>query len=252
MSHLRHIPSFQSGLARCADECLYPTLWDRLTAWWDPGVGPTGTVLKNYSAHGAVFDGVFAGANLPSWQLVDSLGWVLRYSGAGDCRVSLSTDTRLQLTSGGTWTVAGWVRPAEAAADGVVYSKHDDLGALGVRGSSLYWTNNNVVTAYGNTTWNKAYSDAVFTDSQAWCHTAAVCEGSSVTFYRNGVHAGSHGNSSWTDNGTAIACIGCMSKGWHEFEGDIGPLGLWAQRALKPADVMLLATDPHALVRLAG
>jgi len=252
MSHLRHIPSFQSGLARCADECLYPTLWDRLTAWWDPGVGPTGTVLKNYSAHGAVFDGVFAGGTPPAWIVVDQLGWALRYAGNNDSSVTFPVDGRLQLGTGGYWTIAMWVRPRVASADGHLFSRLDTLGALGMRGAALYWTSQERVTIHADGTWNRAYSDAVFTDNEVWCHVAAVCRGSKVTFYRNGVDAGSGGNSTWTDHPTSTPRVGCQSNGWQEFLGDIGPMGLWNARALTPSEVMLLAKDYHAVLRLAG
>ena len=47
-----HGPSYQRGYARSAEESRYPGLWKGLVGLWIPGLGPTGSTLRDVSGYG--------------------------------------------------------------------------------------------------------------------------------------------------------------------------------------------------------
>jgi len=244
-------PSFQTGFARCAGECLYPMLWDRLIAWWDPGVGPTGDTLLNFSPYGTILDAALNAS--PTWE-VSELGWLLHLNGT----TQYATVADRDLISFGRTTydlpfsASMWVSLDSPTTQQRFFGKGTEW-LLTTNASSeigLYCYDNGTavhIRAVSAANWNTLTGGA-----GNWAHLGASYDGSGsetgLALYVNGtaisVNAAESPPYVAMHNNGADLLLGDWSVSGG-LDGLVGPAGLWG-RVLVPQEFRLLADVPHA------
>jgi prepilin-type N-terminal cleavage/methylation domain-containing protein len=153
-------------------------LGNRISEWnFDEGLGTTTTDTIG-SSNGTL-------ANSPAWRSGSNCisGSCLEFDGTNDY-VTCGNNPDLDLS--GNFTLEVWVYPMQDKSS-YVFSKTDYSG---VGGYSIYWSgaSNSVRFYYGGSA--SVDSSAVFTEVNSWVHVVITSKQNALTFYKNGVSAG--------------------------------------------------------------
>lgn len=131
-------PSYQTGFAPRDGEPPYPELWTGCVGAWSPGLGPSGTVLHDWSGranHGTLNNG-------PTWGIIGGRQ-AINYDGVDD-------DVRFTGITLGDFTMSIWATSSSFAANrillGAKTNGHPFMGFLGAS-STVYYRSANAATS---------------------------------------------------------------------------------------------------------
>lgn len=134
----------------------------------------------------------------------------------------------LEFASSDSFTLACWCKPVSTTEQGYLIGKFNLT-----TGWAVYWqAATDQLTFYSGAAGVEALgSTAVFVDSGVWVHCAISFAARSVTFYRNGVAAGTYTSQAFTTPTTATAKIGNRDGGTaavHFFGGGIDDVRVYS------------------------
>lgn len=212
---------YNSGLGKDYRE-LDNGIKKNLTSWWDLDE-PSGT--RN-DAH--AYSGLNTGTATSVTQTTGKFSNAYTFNGTSS-QISVTDST--SLNPGSALTLSAWAKPNGASEAGYILAKGN-----GSTGSYwIYWDGaNDYIQGVGDSGCN---SNAVFTDNGEWVHIAIVNDNSTMTFYRNGVAAGSCGNGVNTTADNLV--IGNRPGGTtaaQYFTGDIDDIRIYS-RALSATEI---------------
>jgi hypothetical protein len=109
--------SYANGFAPRDGMPLYPELWRGCVGAWNPGLGPTGLTLRDWSGrgnHGTLTNMDAAG----DW--VRSGGrYALDFDGVNDYVITSAISSTVDLSTTKPWTVAAWIQPSFSSSSNV-------------------------------------------------------------------------------------------------------------------------------------
>ncbi len=200
-----------------------------MIAWW-PGDGHAYDVVNAKEA------ALLNGARYVPGMISQASGGVAQAFGfvAATEKVRIPESTKTDLSRTNRWTIEAWVRPTSFANAlyPTIYSEGTRVASLGLNNGSgrlESWINNNSANTFVSTT-NLTLN--------AWNHVALVRNGSTRTFYINGVAAGSTNTTPTTTPDTTGAAIGNVTQDdtISGFQGQIDELTLY-HSALAASDI---------------
>lgn len=220
--------SYYNGFAPRDGMPLYPSLWRGCIGAWEPSIGPTGLLLRDWSGLG--IHGDFQ-------NLTAANGWAVSQ---GRYAVSLATSSAnrilcsLPVLSGtGNFTISAWCNPTNT-------SEFDIAGNFGTGNTSGVQLN-----GYGGKLGIYCASGATLTSvstlqNGVWQHAAATRVNGVVSLYLNGVFeaSGSRSASIGTARNWAIGNAPDYTAGG----GGLVDSVMVHNRALLPNEIQLLAS----------
>jgi len=229
--------TYQNGFAPRDGEPLFPELWRGCVGAWNPGLGPTGTRLYDWSAfknHGALLNGA---------TLQPSQGrYSLSLDGSNDYCESADNDV-LDMPSSSRLTISAWVyRTVNVAAFETVVTKRLSNGTF----TNYELSFNN--TSTGNSKAFGFYSGTTFTVSTVlvplatWTHIASVSTASGTIYYANGRAAGTSPNVVGNPNSHPFKIGAVAGSPETQFlSANLDDVIIY-NRALSPNEIRLLAS----------
>ncbi len=203
-----------------------------------------GAGMYAYDSSGYNNNGLLTGMSDPP---IITSGWNLGQAGRtrvlafdGSDMVTITKTTVLTLETKPK-TLSAWVMPNGATEDGWVIS----TVSAGSTGYELYWsgsTDKIGCLRYG------IWSDAIFTENNIWVHIVEVYDGTNVSFYKNGVLAGTPVAMTEAAGTTNLAIGNRIGGGTAAgyFKGSIDDVRIWC-RALTQEEVMMLYLSSYCM-----
>jgi len=217
--------SYTNGFAPRDGSPLYPSLWRGCVGAWNPGLGPTGLTLRDWSGYG--LHGTLTNMASDTAWLRNQGSTALNFDGSNDSVVASA------MTIGSTeGAISLWLRPDAWAGNATVFSMRttDNLEALHNAGSLLF--------RYGNGT---AGSSVTLPTVGVWSHLVFVYDiASGWQYYINGVLSNSLATT-WSaiDVGGDLV-IGNLDGVNLPFDGLISDFRIYNGR-ISPNEIRLLA-----------
>ncbi len=220
--------SYANGFAPRDGEPLYPELWRGCVGAWNPGLGPTGLTLRDWSGFGN--HGTLTNMDAGTDWVVSGGRYTLDFDATNDY---VTTQYSVDLTADWSWSF--WFRQAAYAhllgqgdGGGVavkgLYVQSDDVGKIAV-------VHNGAVRI-----------ESAATTLGAWHHVAVTKTGSTATLYVDNVLIGSYASiSASATSGFEIGRI--MFGGVFYYSGPkmIDDLRIYA-RSVLPREICRLAS----------
>jgi len=229
--------SYLNGFAPRDGQPLYPSLWKGCVRAWNPGLGPSGLTLRDWS--GFKNNGTLT--NGPTWGLVGGKQ-AITFDGADDYVAAGTMATNLS----GSFMFSAWINPTSSGIGAVVVSE--------VSSYSNYWA----FLGPDGTDFQFALYDgtnnprATFAYSTGWKHLAGVRNTSAdtVELWVNGKLV-----SSIADTTTSVPVYGALNIGRQitvnrRFTGSISDVAIHTGEGLSPI-AKLLATRPGIAYEMA-
>lgn len=220
--------SYANGFAPRDGLPLYPELWQGCVGAWNPGLGPTGLTLRDWSGYG--IHGTLT-------NMASDTAWVrnqgktaLNFDGSNDSVIASA------LTIGAVeGTISTWVRPDTWTGNATIFSMRttDFLEALHNGGTLLF--------RYGN---GSAGTSLTLPTVGVWSHLAFVYNtASGLQYYING-NLSLSTNPTWPaiDVGGNLV-IGNLDGSNLPFDGLISDFRVYI-RAISTSEIRLLASRP--------
>jgi len=232
--------TYQNGFAPRDGEPLFPELWRGCVGAWNPGLGPSGLRLYDWSPfknHGTLTN-VTASAG---WQASQGR-YDLLYSSS---HVNVPSPRVLALSD---LTLSAWIY-ATSTGTGAFRAVVCKKAIPDSTGPTNFWLGlNNTNNTFAFYHYRPGASDAVFTTYQVpintWTHIAATVRGVSLVLYANGM-AVTSATMSFTPvpdtNNVTIGKYGDSIVEPQFFVGNIADVGIY-NRALSPNEIRLLAS----------
>jgi len=237
--------SYANGFAPRDGQPLYPELWRGCVGAWNPGLGPTGLTLRDWSGFGN--HGTLTNMDAGSDWVVSQGRYALDFDGVND-KVQFGT-TRLP-SGGSARTIAVWVYQTSYSNYVVPFSFGGltALNAFGViiAGAGGYvpgMINGNLVLELNERT---IWSGISTVPLNKWSHLSVVCPSSAINvvqLYIDGFSASvSFNNPAGTLNTTAVnPMMGAYLDNWYSQPALFADLQVY-NRALSPSEIRLLAS----------
>jgi hypothetical protein len=225
--------SYQNGFAPRDGQPLYPSLWKGCVGAWNPGLGPTGSVLYDNSANKNNVN-FSSGLSSTVWQK-QSGSSVIDYVGT-----TSQTFNTNRLINNAAVTVSLWI--SRNGSGGGLYAMPIGLTSTGQDGwrfwqssteGQYYWSINSYNTV-GHLITLPILTDRKFT------HWVGMFDGTKSSAYVDGlfIEEKTPGVSlSWTGATGAIY----NRSGWSAFSGSLTDVQIY-NRALSPDEIRTLAT----------
>jgi hypothetical protein len=188
--------SYANGFAPRDGQPLYPELWRGCVGAWNPGLGPTGLTLRDWSGFGN--HGTLTSMEAASDWVVSGGRYALDFDGSNDF-VNCGTISRVQPGASPT-TVTAWVYRRSGALGGVV----------GYRNAGQGWQTG--WTAAGNAwvyTGLSAYESSLQIPLNTWTPVAYIILSSAITIHVANRSQSFTGVSK--DDGTGFVSIGAWA-----------------------------------------
>jgi hypothetical protein len=218
--------SYQNGFAPRDGQPLYPSLWTGCVGAWNPGLGPSGLVLRDQSGfgnHGTLTNGPTFSASQGKYAMsFDGVDDLVDFGDNNvlNCTVSLTISmwAKRNGTSGGTYHA--WVQRLSGATVGY----------------QLYVTNSdNIVRFYTNAVLASSYA---MSDTN-WHHLCVTNSSSTTSFFIDGIPYGSGSQSLVSVTAATAKTFGTFSTA--KTNGFIDDARIY-NRALSPQEIRTLAT----------
>jgi hypothetical protein len=215
------------GALSCA-----PGLWRGLAGLWLPNAGVQGSTLfdwSGYANHGTLTN------MFPEDDWVTSrYGYALDFGGGNDW-----VSTAHSFDTSEPFSIAVWAQGKPTT--GVLFGQHvNNRSYVGLLNGDYFFGAGDSYTQAG---------PASEVPASGWWHCAMVADGSINRMYVDGEEVASHGYAGIGPQNTGNA-IG-MRRDFREFwDGQITMVAAWNGRALTPAEIRQLYTDPHCMTRL--
>ena len=219
--------SYLNGFAPRDGQPLYPSLWKGCVGAWNPGLGPSGSVLRDQSGfknNGTLTNGPTFAASQGRYAM--SFDGTDDYVDFGDnnvlnCTVSLAISMWAKRNGTGGGTYHAWVQRFSGATVGY----------------QLYVPNSdNIVRFYTNTVLASSY---VMSDTN-WHHLCVTNNSSTTSFFIDGIPYGSGSQSLVSVTAATVKNFGNFSAGG-KINGFIDDARIY-NRPLSPDEIRLLAT----------
>jgi hypothetical protein len=233
--------SYANGFAPRDGQPLYPELWRGCVGAWNPGLGPTGLTLRDWSGRGnhGTLTNVTAGT---VW--APSQGqWGLTLDGTNDFVDMGKTINQIMgtVTRGAyTW----WVRPTGTGNQSWWGRATNDLGAGANLGAQIFsgviyvgW----FLGSGGETRATVAVSASTVVANQWQCYTVNWTENGETTLFRNGIQIATIGSTPvYSTSRTHTIGYKIFGSSTY-FSGDIGDHFIY-NNPLPESQIRLLAT----------
>jgi large repetitive protein len=223
-------PTYQSGFyAPGRGVAKHPELWRGCVGAWDPGLGNTGLVLRDWS--GNQNNGTLT--NGPTWETSGGRR-ALDFDGTNDY-VDCGDINAIDGASAFTWSI--WFKPNAWANNDFVMEK-GSVFTLG-KHSSITGANGGFTISDG--AW-KPVNFATTPTLGTWTHVLATLSGATLSLYVDGVFVASR-----ADIGTVASSANSFNIGgrstFFPFNGQIADVRIY-NRALSPSQIQTLAQRP--------
>lgn len=224
--------SYANGFAPRDGQPLYPELWRGCVGAWNPGLGPTGLTLRDWSGfgnHGTLTNMV------PGEDWVASQGrYALDFDGVNDW-VSFSVPS---LGSSAITLVARARQSTNRADDHIVKMGTATLdNAFGIYKGFGATTSHIFAGLHANL----ASEVSVAVTATEWTHYAATLTVSAVSLFVNGAFAATRTGSFSYSIGTTFGSIGAAQSVLVPWGGQIADVSIY-NRALSAFEIRLLAS----------
>lgn len=255
-----HLPSYKKGLAPRDGVPLYPSLWRGCVGAWAPCLGPSGTVLRDWS-HLRNHADLTNMAPASDWVVANNgraAGYALDLDGSNDY---LNVPNRADYSFGDATvniphSISMWAKLTAVTASKVLIAK-DDVGTNVSREWALGVFSTGVLRFYlksdsfganqiGRDTGNVLVANT-------WYHVAVTYNGgtaaSGIKIYLNGTQAdvanANSGTFTVARNGVRAVYIGARGDNSPQdfMPGQVDDIRIYA-RELRPNEIMLLAKRP--------
>jgi|GEM_PF-3084303 len=177
----------------------------------------------------------------------------LQFDGTNDTVTNASPASALNIS--GDITISAWVKPNGASEQGYIVGRNSTGG--GTSGYIMSWNGSTGKINFIGGSGSSSATSAVFTDNGVWVLVTEVSSGGTLTYYRNGVSAGTSSNAaaSSTDTLTIANRSGSGLGANTAFAGSIDDVRIY-NRALSSTEVGDLYnyanTPPVSSVGLVG
>jgi hypothetical protein len=224
-------PTYQSGFyAPGRGTAKYPALWDGCVGAWNPGLGNTGLVLRDWSgrgSHGTLTNG-------PTWGVSDGRQ-ALTFDGVND-RVVTGSILGFSGISQPALSFSAWVKMG--ASDYASLFKSGLSSGLQVY-TATGGLGGGMQVSIGTT--YPAYSNGGYLTANVWNHVAISYTGATIYFFQNGNAVGS-----WAVAANPILTTCSLGGYLNNSETLDGQAGDWRlyDRALSSNEIRLLAQRP--------
>lgn len=231
--------SYSNGFAPRDGSPLYPELWTGCVGAWNPGLGPSGLTLRDWSGfgnHGTLTNG-------PTWGVASGRQGLL-LDGSDDSVVCNN------VVGGSSFSVSAWIRPTTLSYNNI--AAHGYTGAS--LGFDLYAVSDGSVALYvrngGGAPAGQSTPVSVVRVNN-WVHVAATFAASTARIYISGAEKPLTGsNNSSIAYGTNVVSIGRRQDGFGAFAGSITDFRLYSV-ALSALEVNTLASRPGIAYEMA-
>jgi hypothetical protein len=171
------------------------------------------------------------------------------YLDGSDDEITTGDVSALSFANNSTFTITAWVKPQDVNTQGYIFSK--DSG--GTTGYGMYFDGTVDAVSLANGSSASAFnSSSVFSDVGTWVFVVITYNGTTATYYRNGVAAGTASGYTFTAPSGVSALIGDRSGGNAantQFDGVVDEIRVY-NRVLTEAQVISLYGS--GAVRLVG
>ena len=217
--------NYANGFAPRDGEPLFPELWRGCIGAWNPGLGPSGLTLRDWSPyknHGLLTNG-------PTWQ-IDQGRYALNLDGTNDYVTSNLAPKNLTEITFSTWhflrSIAGEMvfnlRPINTIAN-------------------LFYFSNTLFLRGGSTT---AVTLSASGLTSRWVHLAATISATNGTIFLNGVQVASGSVTAIGANATGLEIGAYVETGpGYYLDGQLSDLAIHNRR-LSTNEIRILASRP--------
>lgn len=232
------IATYHSGFAPRDGTPRYPSLWRGCVGAWCPSLGPTGTVLRDWSGrqnHGA----------LTNFTL--DTAWAqgsLVFDGTDDF-VSLGTSA---FFSPANISFSAWVKASGSPVlyDGIIGRSTNTAWQ---DGWGMFWQSSSEVRFFVGK-YDVNYATKTGVSPNQWSHVCGTWDGSVVRMFVNG-SIGTNGTQAGSQTGTTQQLdIGRLVTNTYNFGGYIDDARIY-DRALSQTEISILARRPRIAYELA-
>jgi len=219
--------TYQNGFAPRDGQPLYPSLWKGCVGAWNPGLGPSGLVLRDNSGfgnHGTLTNG-------PTW-VANQGQYAINFDGVNDdvqCGV-------IDLVGDKTWSA--WIYPTSTARGGILGNYTSSFPLTGATLVSQRSSPGNL-TFFVPTGGLLQVAGGITTN--AWQHVAVTHSGQNVNLYRNGSLVGATAAFGSVETSSALFRIANESNLGDWFAGSISSVQIY-KTILSFRAIQLLAT----------
>jgi hypothetical protein len=226
-------------------ELRYPGLWRGCVGAWNPGLGPSGLTLRDWS--GFRSNGQFTNTGSTLWSVRQGRQSCL-FDGVDDY-VSLGFNRQLNITS--QITIVGWINTTSYAVQtlfanglGAGFAGYAFAINIGSGGSS----GNGRMGYWNGSSWVGTSTDTGVVDG-TWRMVTLTNNGATTTIYvgTNPVFSGAHG---FANSNAVEQRIGMREGSTHPFNGYIGEVLVY-NRVISLYELHLLARRPGIAYELA-
>jgi len=215
--------SYLNGFAPRDGQPLYPSLWTGCVGGWNPGLGPTGLALRDWSGLGN--NGTLTG-NVSHGIL----------GGKASLIYDSGTTTISSRSYSVPYTLSMWFHPTAASAS------YGTLISTGTSDGVWYYSNSRLTFYYSGA---DHFSDLGRVVQYQWNHFALVANDTAWRFIVNGVSE----TPVIVNHNLPMTTFG-NDPGSEIFRGGIGDTRIY-NRALSPNEIRLLATRPGIAYEMA-
>lgn len=235
--------SYANGFAPRDGQAVWPELWRGCVGAWNPGLGPTGLVLRDWSGYGN--HGTLTNMDAGTDWVRSQNRYALDFDGANDF-VSVANNNAINITR--SISVSVWIKRTTSQIGKGIVGKYNTT--TNQRAWALYTANDGIglkaqFTCQSNgASFNANQVASTFdTIGGDWVHLCGVLSaGSTCQIYTQGILRGTAASTT----PAIAACTGALEIGTYNqstancFTGQIDDLLLY-NRALSPNEVCLLA-----------
>lgn len=228
--------SYHEGFAPRDGRPLYPSLWRGCVSAWNMGLGPTGSILFDWS--GCRNDGTLTNMAPATDWAVRGGRYSLNFDASNDY-IAVPDVSSLQFAANASMTIAGWVYVTSFTGYRTVLSKR-----VGTSTSVNYELSFN--TGEGRFGFYAGTGFTVSTSAvslNTWAHVACRVDSGGASYFINGIAAGTSATTV-SASVAAILSIGAINLGGSSgqaFAGAMDDVRIY-NRALDGNEVQLLAS----------
>jgi hypothetical protein len=220
--------SYANGFAPRDGSPLYPELWRGCVGAWNPGLGPTGLTLRDWSGFGR--NGTLT--NGPTWVVANGRRSIA-FDGSDDSVICNN------VVGAASFSISAWINPTSLSFNNIAshgYFGNNGFDFYAISGGSLaFYVRDGGAAPPGQTT----SGSLIFVNR--WTHVAATFTASTASLFINGVQASLSGsNNPSIVYFTNVVSIGRRSDGFGAWAGSIDDVRVY-NRAISQAEIRLLS-----------